>query len=164
MRGNLARLLLQLLNRHQHSSTAYSRGATAKSADAILDDAGVAVDHSYIVNAHAKFIGGDLRKRSFLSLAVRRCAGKYRDFAGGFDAHRRALPAAGGHCLRWAEGADFDVTRHPDTDQLSFGARFLLIFAQLLVTGKIERLIKRGFIITAVVIQTRRGMKRELSR
>ena len=99
MRGDLVGFLFQFLNRDKDRRAADRGRAAAKRADAVLDHAGVAVNHSHVVDVDAQFIRGDLRERSFLSLAVRRSAGQHRDFAGRLDTHCRAFPTTGGHRL-----------------------------------------------------------------
>ena len=116
MRGNLRGFFFQLLNGDQHRSPAYRRGATAKCADAVLHNRGVAVNDGNVIEIHTKLIGRDLCKRSLLALAMRRCAGHDRNFAGRLDTHGRAFPTAGRHCLRWTKRANFDVTGHADAD------------------------------------------------
>ena len=116
MRGNLCGFLFQFLNGDQHRSPAHCCGATAERADAVLHNRSVAVNDGNVIEIHTKLIGRDLGKRSLLALAMRRCAGHDRNFAGRLDTHGRAFPTARRHCLRWTKGANFDVAGHADAD------------------------------------------------
>src|SRR5438132_6091566 len=91
-----------------------------------------------------------------------RRAGHDGDLAGWLDADSRALPAAGGHCLRWTKRADLDVTRHANAHQTACGSGLLLFFAQFLVAGKVESLVERRLVISAVVIQSGSRVKGKL--
>ena len=71
VRRDLVRLLFQLLNRDEDRRAADRSRATAKRADAVLDDSGIAVNYSDVVDVDSQLIRGDLRERRFLSLAVR---------------------------------------------------------------------------------------------
>src|SRR6185437_4344600 len=55
---------------------------------------GVTLDDTDVVDTEAEPVGGDLRKRNVVALAVRMAAGEHRHFAVGMDAHHGALPAA----------------------------------------------------------------------
>src|SRR6266850_7141337 len=97
--------LFQLFNGYQNRGAAHGRRTTAESSDAVLHNRSVAVDYGYIIDVHAQFVRRNLRKRRFLTLAVRRSAGEDRDFPGGLDADGCALPSTCGHSLRRAERA-----------------------------------------------------------
>ena len=62
MRRNLRGLLFQLLNCDEHGRAAHRCRATAERADAVLHDAGVAVNDCDVVEIDAEFIGSDLRE------------------------------------------------------------------------------------------------------
>ena len=116
VRGNLRRFLFQFLNGDQHRSPAHCCGATAERADAVLHNRSVSVNDRNIIEIHTELISGDLCKRRFLALAMRRRAGHDRNLAGRFYAHSRAFPTACRHGLRWTKRANFDVTGHADAD------------------------------------------------
>src|SRR5436190_24243522 len=99
MRGDLGCFFFQFLDGNEDRSPAHRGGATAEGADAVLNYAGIAVNHGYVVEMDAQFVRGNLRERSFLALSVRGCSGENRHLAGWFDAHRRTLPSASRHCL-----------------------------------------------------------------
>src|SRR5207237_10589842 len=107
---------------------------------------------------------GNLRERSLLSLSVRRCAREHCDFASRLDPHGGAFPTTRGHRLRWAERANLNVTRQTNANQPAVAALVFLFFAQLFVAGKIEGFGERSFVIAAVVIEARRGVKRTFTR
>src|SRR4029434_7647385 len=119
-----------LLNRHEHCRASDRSSATAKSADAVLDHAGVAMDYCYVVKIDAQFIGGNLSEGGFLSLAVWRSASEYCNFAGRLYAHGGAFPTTCGHGLRWTKSTNLDVSRNTDADQTSGFACFLLFLTE----------------------------------
>jgi hypothetical protein len=60
--GDLLGFLFQFLHRDVDRGSADGCRAAAKRADAVLDNAGVAVNHGHVVNADAEFIRNDLRE------------------------------------------------------------------------------------------------------
>ncbi len=56
------------------ASAAHGQPTAAKCANAILHHRRIAVDDRGVIHAHAQFVGGYLRERSFLALAMRRSA------------------------------------------------------------------------------------------
>ena len=68
---------------------------------------------------------------------------------------------AGRHRLRRSERAYFNIRRNANTDQSAFDPAFLLFFAQACVTRDLLSSIKRRFVITAVILQSRGRMERK---
>ena len=93
--SDFRQLFTQLLEGLVHGRAAHRGAAAAKSADAVLDDGRVAVNHVDVVHRDSELVGGDLSECGFLALAVWGSAGEDGDLSGRFDLHRRALPAAG---------------------------------------------------------------------
>src|SRR2546426_438546 len=62
----------------------------------VSDGHGVAVDDVDVVGIDAELIGNELGEGGFFPLAVRRCAGEQRNFSGGLNAYRPALPTSCG--------------------------------------------------------------------
>ena len=120
------------------------------------------MNHGDVIDVHAEFVCGNLRERRLLSLPMRRGACENRYLAGRFDSDGCALPPACGHRLRWTKRANLNIARQSNADQSAFSTGLLLFFAQFSITGKIKCLVQSGFVIAAVVFQTRGRVKREL--
>src|SRR5260221_8111444 len=60
MRGELGGFFFQLLERHVDGGSADSGAAAAESANAVLHDERVAVNHGDVINIYAKMIAGEL--------------------------------------------------------------------------------------------------------
>ena len=84
-----------------------------------MRDGCVAAHDNNVLDGHAEFVGSNLGKAGFLSLAVGRRAGDDSDFPGHFDAYTAPFPAASRHHLRGTERADFDVSREADAKKLA---------------------------------------------
>src|SRR5712692_1099719 len=93
--GESGHLGFEFLGGHISSGAADGGSTTAKSTNPVGHGHGVAVDNVDVIRINAQFVSNELGERGFFPLAVRRCAGEQRDFAGGFDAHGAALPASG---------------------------------------------------------------------
>ena len=117
-----------------------------------------------IVGGDSQFVGYDLGKRRFLSLPVRRRAGKNGDLARWFNSHVAAFPTAGRHGDRWSHRANFHVRREADAHVFSLLAKFGLLLAQGFVAGSFQRQIERRFVIRAVVHDATRRLEGELVR
>ena len=112
-------------------------GAAAEGADAIRDGHGVAMNHADIFGIDPEFVGNELGEGSFLTLTVRRCAGKHSDFAGWLNAHGAALPSSGGRGSRRANGADFNIGRNTDAVILALLPSVFLPTAQSVIAGEL---------------------------
>ena len=75
-RGELRHLRLHLAAGHVQRRAADGLRAAAEGADALLHDAGVAVQDRDVLDRHAELIGEHLRERRLVALAVRRRAGR----------------------------------------------------------------------------------------
>src|ERR1039457_4490591 len=84
----LHELLLQILESVVERRSADGRATAAEGSDAVLHDGSVAVQHHYVVERHAQFVGGDLGEGGLFALAVRRDAGHDSDCARWLDLDR----------------------------------------------------------------------------
>ena len=93
-----AHLCLEFLERKIECRAANSSSAAAECANAVLNDRSIAVEHDDIVDADTKLVGSDLGECSFFTLAVRRYASQYGNFAARLNFDGCAFPPAGGSC------------------------------------------------------------------
>src|SRR5947209_609167 len=162
MRCNLVGLLFQPLDCDIDGCASDRSCAAAESSYAVLNNRSVAVNDCHVTYVNAKFVSGNLREACLLSLTVRRCACQNCHLAGRLYSNGCALPTARWHRLRRTERADFNVSRNAYADNSSFIARTLLLFAQACVVRVMKSLVERGFVVAAIVEESRRGLERKL--
>ncbi len=117
-------------------------------------------------DADAQAVGHDLGPRGLVALAVRRRAGPHDDLAVGAALDLGAVPAArdvsqGAQDVRRRQPAHLDVAGQPDPELLRVAgvAAGLLLLAQLLVVGQLERPVEGRLVVPRVDAQAhdRRG-------
>ena len=101
--------------------------AAAERADALLHDAGVAVQDRHVLERHAELIREHLRERRLVALAVRRRAGRRGDAAVALDRDLPVFPPAGRQRRRGTEAADLDVHRQAEADEPPVLARLVAL-------------------------------------
>ena len=94
-RGELRHLLLHLAAGEMQRRAGDRLRAAAEGADALLHDAGVAVQDRDVLDRHAELIGQHLRERRLVALAVRRRAGRRGNAAVALDRDLAVFPSAG---------------------------------------------------------------------
>jgi hypothetical protein len=146
--GDRLRLVADPLDRAQQRRAADRQAARAEGADAVLDDAGVAVEDGHVLHRNAELVLDDLGEGRLLTLAMRRDAGEHGDLAARVEANRRRVPADATHRRRRAHAADLDVAGETDTEQLlALLAHAGLLGAELLVPGHLEGQVERRLVI-----------------
>ena len=111
MRGDLVRLLSDLLHRDVQGSATDRHCAASEGADSVLDDFRISVDDLDVVDVDTETIREHLCERCLLALSMRGDAGQYGDLPCWVDTDGTAFPAACRHCRRGPHAADLDVGR-----------------------------------------------------
>ena len=126
-------------------------GAPApEGADAARALVGVPVEDPHGFRRDAELLGGDLRPRGLVSLAVGGGAAPHRYRAVRLDRDPARFPGA--------EAADFHIAGDADAERLpAFGPTPRLFGAERRVAARIEREVERPFIVAAVVGESGRG-------
>ena len=167
VRGDLLRLLLDLLGRHVDRRCADGTAAAAVAAHPERHLAGVAVDDVDVVDRNLQFVGDDLRERRLVALAVRMRAGEDRHLPGRMDADVRALvqarlrPERARHRRR-REPTRLEVGGEADAEVPALFARRLLLTTERLVVEDLQGLVEGAGVVAAVVEQRDRRLVREL--
>ena len=103
------RLGPHLAGRERDRVAAHDRGARGEGAHGVAEPAGVAGDDLDVLERHAQLVGGDLRERREVALALGGEPGRDLHLAGGLDHDVRALVRADAGALDVAGQADADL-------------------------------------------------------
>ena len=122
MRGDLASLLLHLVQRLVQGGSTHRQRTRAEGSHAERDLAGIAVHDFHVAEIHAQAVGGDLGEGRLVTLAVTVRAGQDLHAAGRIDPHggdfiqtraRAQLPGR----LRGRRATGLDVETHATSAQ-----------------------------------------------
>ena len=107
--GEFLCLADDFVDAHDYGRAADHRRPAAVGIATVMGDGCVSTHDDDVVDGHAEFVRGDLGEAGLLALAVRRRAGDDGNLARHLDAHAAPFPTTGGHHLRGAERANFNI-------------------------------------------------------
>ena len=157
-------LRLHFRTRQVDRGSAHRLRPAAERADALLDDARVAMVDRHVIHRDAELIGQHLGERRLVPLPVRRRAGRGAEAAVAFYRDLRILPAARPDRAGRTQAAHLDVHREAQADDPPLGACGVPCRLKLFPAGRFQSAVERPGVIARVVQGAGLGPERELIR